>query len=103
MSRVDQILAHVNRSADLEIIRFAARARFHMIANDDELQVTLECIARFQGQVAHLRRLEADPAHYRAAASGFLAEIDRMQLDVREYLTSHPSDPTLAPASGHRA
>ena len=63
-----------------------------MIANDQELQVTLERIARFQAQVAHLRHVEAQPANYHAAASGFLAEIDRMQLDVREYLSTHPSE-----------
>jgi hypothetical protein len=67
-----------------------------MIANDDELRVTLERLARFQDQVTHLRSLETDPANYRAAASGFLAEIDRMQLEVREYLATHPADPVLA-------
>jgi hypothetical protein len=63
-----------------------------MIAKDQELQVTLERIARFQAQVAHLRLVEAQPANYHAAASGFLAEIDRMQLDVREYLSIHPTE-----------
>ncbi len=63
-----------------------------MIANDLELDVTLERIARVQAQVAHLRRVESDPASYRASASGFLAEIDRMQLEVREYLSLHPSE-----------
>jgi len=63
-----------------------------MIANNHELQVTLERIARFQAQVAHLRQVEAQPANYHAAASGFLAEIDRMQLDVREYLSTHPTE-----------
>ena len=63
-----------------------------MIANNQELQVTLERIARFQAQVAHLRQVEAHPANYHAAASGFLAEIDRMQLDVREYLSIHPTE-----------
>ena len=63
-----------------------------MIANDQELQVTLERIARFQAQVAHLRQVEAQPVNYHAAASGFLAEIDRMQLDVREYLSTHPTE-----------
>ena len=66
-----------------------------MIANDDELQVTLERVRRFQEQVAKLRRLETDPANYHASVSGFLAEIDRMQLEVREYLATHPADPTL--------
>jgi hypothetical protein len=63
-----------------------------MIANDHELQVTLERITRFQEQVAHLRQVEAQPANYHAAASGFLAEIDRMQLAVREYLSTHPTE-----------
>jgi hypothetical protein len=63
-----------------------------MIANDHELQVTLDRIAWFQKQVAHLRKTETNPANYRAAASGFLAEIDRMQLEVREYFISLPSE-----------
>jgi hypothetical protein len=63
-----------------------------MIANDHELHITLERIARFQTQVAHLRQVEAHPATYHAAASGFLAEIDRMQLEVREYLSTHPTE-----------
>ena len=63
-----------------------------MIANDQELQVTLERIARFHAQLAHLRKAETNPANYHAAASGFLSEIDRMQLDVREYLSLHPTE-----------
>jgi hypothetical protein len=63
-----------------------------MIANDHELKVTLERIARFQAQVTHLRNTETNPANYHAAASGFLAEIDRMQLEVREYLSLHPQE-----------
>jgi hypothetical protein len=63
-----------------------------MIANDRVLKTTLEIIAWFQHQVAHLRRTETDPANYRAAASGFLAEVDRRQLDVREYLRFFPSE-----------
>lgn len=66
-----------------------------MIANDQELQATLERIAWFQQQVAHLRKTESDPVNYRAASSGFLAEVDRMQLEVREYFTVFP-----APKSG---
>lgn len=63
-----------------------------MIANDRELQVTLERIARFQAQVAHLRNTESKPQNYHAAVSGFFAEIDRMQLEVREYLSLHPEE-----------
>ncbi len=63
-----------------------------MIANDQELNVTLERIAKFQRQVAHLRNVETNPDNYRSSVSGFLAEIDRMQLEVREYLSVHPSE-----------
>ncbi len=63
-----------------------------MIANDQELKVTLDRIARFQDQVTHLRRTEPNPVNYRGAVSGFLAEIDRMQLEVREYLSVHPQE-----------
>jgi hypothetical protein len=67
-----------------------------MIANDQELKVTLDRIARFQAQATHLRSTETNPANYRAAVSGFLIEIDRMQLEVREYLSLHPRELTSA-------
>ena len=63
-----------------------------MIANDQELQTTLDRIAWFQKQVAHLRKTEANPVNYRAAVSGFLAEIDRMQLEVREFFSFLPDE-----------
>jgi len=62
-----------------------------MIANERELQTTTERIAWFQQQLTYLRRTEANPVNYRAAASGFLAEIDRMQLEVREYFSFLPA------------
>jgi hypothetical protein len=63
-----------------------------MIANDQEFNVTLERIAKFQRQVAHLRNVETNPENYHASVSGYLAEIDRMQLEVREYLSLHPAE-----------
>ncbi|HZT44186.1 MAG TPA: hypothetical protein VFA07_18620 [Chthonomonadaceae bacterium] len=63
-----------------------------MIANDQELKTTLERISKFQQQIAHLRSVETNPANYHGAVSGFLAEIDRMQLEVREYLSLHPAE-----------
>jgi len=63
-----------------------------MINNDNELKVTIERITRFQERLAHLRRMETNPRNYHLSASGFLAEIDRMQLEVREYLMLHPSE-----------
>ncbi len=63
-----------------------------MITNDQELKVTLDRIGRLQEQVTHLRQVETNPANYHASASSFLAEIDRMQLEVREYLSLHPAE-----------
>jgi hypothetical protein len=63
-----------------------------MIANDQQLQTTLERIAWFQKQVAHLRKTETNPVNYRAAVSGFLAETDRMQLEVRDYFSVLPPE-----------
>ena len=67
-----------------------------MIANDQEMYAMLERIRRFHEQVAHLRNVEANPTNFRLSVSGFLAEIDRMQLEVREYLSIHPADSPLA-------
>lgn len=58
-----------------------------MIANDKQLEATLKRIAWFQRQIAELRKTETNPANYRAAASGYISELDRMQLDVREYFS----------------
>jgi hypothetical protein len=63
-----------------------------MIRNYQEFRITLDRIRRFHGQVARLRQTEPDPANYRATAGGFLAEIDRMQLSVREFLSRHPAE-----------
>jgi len=63
-----------------------------MIANDQELNTSLERIRHLQNQVAHLRRVETNPTNYHLSAAGFLAEIDRMQLEVREYLSLHPGE-----------
>lgn len=68
-----------------------------MISNDQELDATSERIRRLQRQLAHLRTVETNPVNYRLSASGFLAEIDRMQLEVREYL-SVPATPANAVA-----
>lgn len=63
-----------------------------MISNGRALKVTFGRIVKFQAQVAHLRQVETNPGNYHAAVSGFLAEIDRMQLEVREYLSVHPTE-----------
>jgi len=63
-----------------------------MIRNDKEFQVTLERISYFQRQVTKLREVETNPANYRLSVSGYLAELDRMNLAVRDYLWLHPSE-----------
>jgi len=63
-----------------------------MIRNDLELQAMKERIAYFQQQVETLRRVETNAQNYRASAGGYLAEIDRMNLEIREYLSLHPSE-----------
>lgn len=63
-----------------------------MILSDQELQATIERVRRFQAQLAHLRHAETNADNYHGAASGFISEIDRMQLEVREYLSTHPSE-----------
>ena len=62
-----------------------------MINNEKEYKTTVERIAHFQRQVEHLRKTETNSENYRLSASGFLAELDRMNLEVREYLWAHPS------------
>ena len=69
-----------------------------MIANDEELEITLDRITHFQRQIAHLRRAETNPVNFHASVSGFLAEVDRMQLEVREYLSIHPGEKPPASA-----
>lgn len=59
-----------------------------MIENDSELTATPERIRYLQHQLALLRKAEANPVNYRLSSSGFIAEIDRMQLAVREYLST---------------
>ena len=54
-----------------------------MIRNDHELEVTLERIKYFQRQIAQLRQVETNPENYRLSVSGYLAELDRMNLEAQ--------------------
>jgi hypothetical protein len=69
-----------------------------MIKNDHELEVTQERILHFERQVAQIRRTETNTENYRMSAGGLLAEIDRMNLEIREYLWSHPAEHSAATA-----
>jgi len=63
-----------------------------MIKNDRELETTQERIRHFERQVAKIRKTETNAENYRMSAAGFLAEIDRMNLEIREYLWSLPTE-----------
>lgn len=57
-----------------------------MIQNARELEAALDRIERFQKQVEKLQEVETNPHNYKLSAGGFLAEIDRMDIEVRAYL-----------------
>jgi hypothetical protein len=63
-----------------------------MIRNDQELDATKERIGYFQQQLEKLRQVETNPQNYRLSSGGYLAELDKMNLEVREYLSLHPSE-----------
>jgi hypothetical protein len=68
-----------------------------MINNDGELEITQDRIRQFERQVAQIRKTEANGENYRMSAAGFLADIDRMNLEIRDYLWSLPTEhPTSA-------
>lgn len=56
-----------------------------MIANDKELKVTQERIARLQQWLANMRQTTR-PAEFEATASGYRLEVERMQAEVMDYL-----------------
>ena len=66
-----------------------------MIQNDQELDGTNQRIAYFQRLLAQLR-VTATPEEFPLVASGYRAEIERMQGEVLDYLTRHVSEPTPA-------
>ena len=57
-----------------------------MIQNNQELKATLDRIECFEKQVEKLRQVETNPRNYELSAGGFLAEIDRMNFEVQQYL-----------------
>jgi len=66
-----------------------------MISNDQELVVAQERIAYFERLLAQLR-VTAQPHEFPAVASGYRAEIERMQHEVLDYLTRHASEAATA-------
>jgi len=75
--------------SDDEVLQLANKGNAPLIS---ELGTTLERISKFQAQVRHIRELETRPDNYHASVSGFLCELDRMNLEVWEYLSAHPKE-----------
>ncbi len=69
-----------------------------MIYNDQELAAMQERIVYFQRLLAQLR-VTATPGEFPAVASGYRAELERMQDEVLDYLTRHASEPIPAKAA----
>ncbi|MGH9768673.1 MAG: hypothetical protein ACREAB_14680 [Blastocatellia bacterium] len=57
-----------------------------MIQNDNELYAMQERILMFERVLAEARKTYS-PSNYKAMAEGYLTEIDRMQAEIREYLS----------------
>jgi len=61
-----------------------------MVKNDKEFKVTQERIHYFENLLAQLR-VTARPVEFAAVASSYRAEIERMETEVLEYLSTHVS------------
>jgi hypothetical protein len=60
-----------------------------MIRNDAELQATQERILLFERILAEARRTYSQ-SNYAAMAEGYLLKIDKLQADIRAYLSRVP-------------
>ena len=63
-----------------------------MIQNDKELKTSQERITYFQNLLLQLR-VQATSEEFSLVSSGYRAEIEKMQVEVLEYLTRHASEP----------
>jgi hypothetical protein len=64
-----------------------------MIQNDAELAGTQERIAYFHKLLSQLR-ISCRPEEFPLVAGGYRAEVERMQREVLDYLTSQAAPPT---------
>lgn len=64
-----------------------------MIQNDAELQATHERIELFERTLAEARK-NYPASNYSSMAEGYLIEIDKMQSEIREYLSPFPEQNT---------
>lgn len=69
-----------------------------MINSNRELEVTQARRRRVEQQVEQIRQTETNSENYRLSAAGFLLEIDRMNLEIRDYLWSDLAKQNLVAA-----
>ena len=69
-----------------------------MISNNHQLETTQQRIRQLEQMVAQIRQTETNSENYRMSAAGFLLEIDRMNLEIRDYLWSDLAKHSLVAA-----
>lgn len=69
-----------------------------MIQNDQELKTTQERVAYFEGLVAQFRVTVAAP-EFDLMPGGYLAEIEKMNTEILQYLRRHPTQTVPAEAA----
>ena len=65
-----------------------------MIHDDKELKTSQQRIAYFQDLLLQLR-VKATPEEFSLVSSGYRAEIEKMQVEVLEYLTRYAGEPSV--------
>ncbi len=70
-----------------------------MIKSDRELEIARERVRQFESQVAQIRKTVTNVENSRLSAAGFLAQIERMNLEIRDYLWSLPVEQPASSAS----
>lgn len=70
-----------------------------MIANNDELECTQERIAYFYKIVGQIRAQARTPKEYQLYSNSYLAEIEKMNQEVLEYLKQYPGEMSPAEAA----
>ena len=66
-----------------------------MIQNENELRVTRERIAYFEGLILQFR-VTTPPEEFPQMAGGYRAEIEKMQREVLDYLMRDVDEPARA-------
>jgi hypothetical protein len=63
-----------------------------MIRDQQQFEATQVRVSRFVRQAAQIRRTEKNPENFRMSVAGFIRQIDRMNFEIREYLSSFEGD-----------